>query len=85
MLRTRRAAPLTPIIALLFVLATAVFLWGVVSYVIAQKGDSQKMDQAKTTIAWGIIGLFIMASAWGIVKLLCNFFDTCAGITFPGP
>ena len=74
---------LSPVIALLFVLATAVFIWGIVQYVIAQSGDPKKIDDAKRVITWGIIGMFIMASAWGIIAALCNFFDTCVGIDFP--
>lgn len=73
---------LNPFIAFLFVLATAVFLWGVIQYVIGSQGDQKKLDQGKQVMVWGIIGMFIMASAWGIVKLLCDFFKTCPNIKF---
>ena len=67
---------LNPIIVLLFVLATIMFLWGVIQYVIGSQGDTGKLEKAKSAILYGIIGMFIMASAWGIVAVLQNFFAT---------
>lgn len=75
---------LQPVVALLFGLATVIFLWGVIQYVIAQAGDEKKLADAKRVMIWGIIGLFIMASAWGIVQVLCDFFGTCVGAGFSG-
>lgn len=68
---------LQPVITLLFALATVIFLWGIIQYVIAQAGDEKKLADAKRVMIWGIIGLTIMASAWGIVAVLCDFFGTC--------
>jgi len=59
------------IITLLFVVATAVFLWGIKTYVIAG-GDEKKLDQAKNYIIYGLIGLFVMVAVWGIVNAVCN-------------
>ncbi len=67
---------LNPIVDILFVLATIVFLWGVIQYVIGSQGDGKKLQQGKQIMIWGIIGMFIMASAWGIVGILQNFFGT---------
>lgn len=69
---------LTPVINLLFVLATVIFLWGVIQYVLGSQGDQKKLDQGKQVMIWGIIGMFVMVSAWGIVKILCQFFGTCS-------
>ncbi len=60
---------LNPIINFLFVLATLVFLWGVIQYVIAADNTS-KTEGAKKQMLWGIIGLAVMASAWSIVHIL---------------
>ena len=65
---------LNPIIYLLFALATVVFVWGIIQYVLA--GGPQQAEQGKKTMLYGIIGLFVMASAFGIVKILCDFFET---------
>ena len=63
-----------PLIILLFAVATLVFAWGVVLYIIGSYGSDSRIERAKSIMLWGIIGMFIMASAWGIVGLLCNFF-----------
>ena len=59
-------AILKQIIELLFLVATVVFLWGVIQYVIAG-GDEKKVVQAKQQIIYGLIGLFVMVALWGIV------------------
>ena len=64
---------LDPMIAMLFALATALLLWGVILYVIGSQGDQKKLDQGKQLMLWGIIGMTVMASAWGIVNILCDF------------
>ena len=68
---------LNPIINLLFVLATLMFLWGMVQYVVGSQGDETKLKKGRQIMIWGIFGMFIMASAWGIVKILCQYFGTC--------
>jgi len=70
---------LDPLIALLFVLATVVFLWGIIQYVImGNQGNEAAMKQGRKVMIWGIIGLFIMTAAWGIVSLFCQFFFNTA-------
>ena len=72
-----QAQILDPLIALLFVLATVIFLWGVIQYVIMGASNPAQAEKGKKVMLWGIIGMFVMVSAWGIVKLLCDFFGTC--------
>lgn len=62
-------AILNPIILLLFSLALIFFLWGLVVFI--WKADNP--DARKTGIShmlWGIIGMFVMLSAFGIIKLI---------------
>ena len=70
---------LSPIIVLLFGIAMVILLWGIIQYVIGAQGDSNKLKQGRNVIIYGIIGMTIMASAWGLVRMLCNFFETCGG------
>jgi len=75
---------LLSVIPVLMVLATVVFLWGVVMYVIAG-GDEEKLGRAKGYIVTGIIGLFVMVAVWGIVQALAGTLGlTQTGIP-PGP
>src|SRR5262245_31779069 len=70
---------INPIIVFLFILATLIFIWGVVMYIIGSAGGGNKLEQAKKILLWGLIGMFVMSSGWGIVNLLCDFFGTCTG------
>ncbi|MEK7090121.1 MAG: hypothetical protein AAB930_00885 [Patescibacteria group bacterium] len=62
-------------INLLMVLATVIFLWGVITYITAS-GVEEKIKEGRTYMLWGIIGLFVMVAVWGLVAVL--------GATFPG-
>lgn len=67
-----------PAINFLLAAASVVFLYGIIQYVIGSQGDQAKLNKGKQIMFWGIIGMFIMVSAWGIVRILCNFFETCS-------
>ncbi|MDP3710655.1 MAG: hypothetical protein Q8R29_02955 [bacterium] len=69
----------TTVIQILFVFATLVFLWGVITY-IAKADDEAARKKAKGLMAWGIIGLAVMAAAWGITRLLINYFGVGGGV-----
>jgi len=70
---------INPLIYLLFGIALLLFLWGIVQYVIGAQGNETKLKQGRQAMIWGIIGLFIMSAAWGIVSALCNFFFSSSG------
>ena len=68
---------LNKLVGLLFVVATVVFLWGVIQYVIAG-GDEKKLEQSRSFIIYGLIGLFVMVAMWGIVRAVCStLFSGC--------
>ena len=62
---------LDPIIALIFAVALVVFVYGVLTYVWGSQ-DGEARSTAKKSMVGGIIGMFIMLSAWGIVNLIAN-------------
>ncbi len=60
-----------PIIALLFAAALLLFFWGAFEFL----RDASNEESRKTGtqhMLWGVIGLFIMASAYGIINLICG-------------
>ncbi|MBI2046367.1 MAG: hypothetical protein HYT28_03040 [Parcubacteria group bacterium] len=65
---------LSPLIPILFGLALVVFLWGVARYVIRGANDEKERTQGKQIMLWGIIGLFVMVSVWGLVKIVGGAF-----------
>ncbi len=56
------------IVPMIFVLAFLFFIWGVMRFI--QASDSVKKEESKKFILWGIIGLFVMTSVWGIIKIV---------------
>ncbi|HRY52882.1 MAG TPA: hypothetical protein P5089_03535 [Candidatus Portnoybacteria bacterium] len=70
---TRITDILNMVIGLLFVLVTLYFVWGIVQYVMAA-GDEGKIKDGKQHMIWGIIGMAVMAGAWGIVRIITSTF-----------
>jgi hypothetical protein len=58
----------------IFTLAFVVFLWGVFKFIRAS--DKTDKDDSKQFIYMGLIGLFVMTSVWGIIKI----FTTTLGV-----
>lgn len=64
---------LNPVLALMFAIATLVFVYGIVEFLLgmsANIGDGK--ERGKKHMLYGILGMFIMASAYGILKLISN-------------
>ncbi len=61
------------VIPLIFALAVTMFVWGVVQYVI-NSDDEAKKQKGRQFIIWGIIGLVVMVSVWGLVKIVGTTF-----------
>ena len=60
-------------IPMLFAVAMALFVYGVVQYVM-NGADESKREKGKQYMVWGIIGLTVMVSVWGLVALLGGTF-----------
>ncbi len=56
-------------------LAVLVIIYGIFTF-ISSAGDEEKRATAKQFIIWGIIGVFIMISVWGLISILVNSFGT---------
>jgi len=59
------------IIPLFMIVAVAVFLWGIIKYITAG-GDTEKEKAARGYIIYGLIGIFVMISFWGIMTFIRN-------------
>lgn len=70
------------LIPMLVSLAVLLFLWGVLKYVFA-KSDGDKKD-ARNFMIWGIVGLFVMVSVWGLVRILGDVVFGSGKATGPG-
>jgi hypothetical protein len=62
------------VIPLIFALAIASFVWGVVQYVINDT-DENKKEKGRDFMIWGIIAITVMVSVWGLVGILGKTFN----------
>jgi hypothetical protein len=60
-----------PAIKLMLAVAVMVFLYGVVEFILGADNE-EKRNVGKQHIVWGIIGLFIMVSVFGIMRILLS-------------
>jgi len=64
---------LNSIVPILIALGIVFFVWGVITYMMA--GDEEKKKEGRTKIIYGIIGLAVIVSLWGLVGILIRTFD----------
>jgi hypothetical protein len=64
---------ISAVIPIIIALAVLVFIWGVFRYVVSS--DEEAKAKGKNMILWGIVGLFVMVSVWGLVNILVNTFN----------
>ncbi|MEN9582778.1 MAG: hypothetical protein RL641_732 [Candidatus Parcubacteria bacterium] len=62
---------LNPIIKLGFAVALVIFLYGVFQF-IKDADNSTARETGGKHILWGVIGMFIMIAAGGIMQLICG-------------
>ena len=62
------------IIPLLFAVAMLVFFFGVIKYVISPDGSDNR-EEGRQFMMYGIVGLFVMVSVWGLVAVISNTFS----------
>ena len=62
---------LNPIIVILFSASFIYFAIGVIKLITADPG---KKEEGKNAVVWGLVGMFIMFSTYGIISLIINSF-----------
>jgi len=65
---------INPLIALLFVVAFVLFLFGLFKF-FGNREDTSALEDGKRHMMWGIIGMAIMVSVFGIMQLIINTLD----------
>ncbi len=66
---------------ILISLAVVYFIFEVFRYTIA--GDEEAKGKAKSGIIWGIVGIFVMVSIWGLVGILSATLGPAGGTGAP--
>jgi hypothetical protein len=72
------------VIRIAMLIAIAIFGYGIAKLV-AAAGNTQKVEQAKGIIWWGIIGLFVLASISAIIYFIQQYIGTPGGGTVNPP
>ena len=67
------AKVINPAIQFIFIIATVIFLWGVMEF-IRGANNQEKRKKGKDHMLWGIIGFVIMFGVFGIMTILVNTF-----------
>ena len=65
---------LNPLIGLVFAISSVVFVWGIIEYIRSETADA-KREQGNKKIIYGLVGMFIMFSAFGIIRLILQTFS----------
>ena len=68
------------LIPLFIALGLVYTIWAVVMFIAADP-ESTEREEKKQQIFWGIIGLFVIMSIWGLIAVIGNSFNVFAGGT----
>ncbi len=63
---------LRQVLVFLISLAVVWFIWNIIQYTISD--DEDKKGKAKEQMIWGIVGIAVMVSVWGLVSILQGVF-----------
>ena len=66
------------LVTVVFVLAIVAFGWGIVQFIFAG-GDPSKISAAKSFLLWGVIGMAVMASLFGLITFMQTYFGVKSG------
>lgn len=64
---------INPIIIFLFLLATAYLFFNFIKFLSLEPGDKSR-DEAWSAILWGLTGMAIMFSVYGIIQVILSVF-----------
>jgi bacteriorhodopsin len=63
-------------IQILIAFAVIWIIYNVVRYLIMGGEKEEERKKAGQAILWGVVGLFVILSIWGLVRILTNTFST---------
>jgi len=63
------------LIPLAFALCLLYFFWGVAKYIREGASSDKAAEEGRRIMTWGIVGLFVAFSIWGIIKFIQGEFQ----------
>lgn len=58
------------LVPLAFALCLLYFFWGVAKYIKTGAGSDKASEEGKRIMGWGIVGIFVAFSIWGIISFI---------------
>ena len=62
----------TVVVPLIFALAFAVFIFGILKYFVLQGGEEDSRTKGRQFAIWGILGFVLLFSVWGVINILLS-------------
>lgn len=62
---------ISPLLGLLFTVSFLIFVYGIVKMIMNAE-DSDERTSGKNSILWGVVGMAIMISGYGIIRLISS-------------
>lgn len=62
------------VLTILVGLTVFIFLFGLMKYMFKGQGSDTARVEGRQLMLWGVIGIFVITSVWGIVAIFANFF-----------
>jgi FtsH-binding integral membrane protein len=62
-----------PLIPIVFALCVLAFFWGTAKYIRTASDNPDDLNEAKNFLIYGLIGLFVAVSLWGLIGLMQGF------------
>jgi hypothetical protein len=63
------------LIPLAFALCLLYFFWGVTKYIKEGASSDKAAEEGRRIMTWGVVGLFVAFSIWGIIKFIQGEFQ----------
>jgi len=60
------------VVPLIGAFAFAAFVWGVIQYFFLNSDNEEKRIEGRQFILWGILGIIVLFSVWGLVGILLS-------------
>lgn len=67
------------VVPLIFALAFASFIWGIANHFFLHGGEDKSREEGKQFILWGILGMVVLFSVWGLVNMLLSTLGIAPG------
>jgi len=60
------------VVPVIIALAFLYFVWGVIDHFFIHGGEDAKRTEGRQFIMWGVLGLVVLFSVWGILNILLS-------------